>query len=246
MSDKFQNRYRIASAQLQNWNYGSNAAYFVTICTLDREFYFGNVVDGKMVLSNLGIIADVMWHEIINHAKNVELGPFIVMPNHVHGILILCGNELDASGESGQMGTMPIDTSNDDTTHVISPNGGATTDDGTTVGVTNVGTTTGEISNVETRHALSLQSPQPPSPSLPPTIGQQRFQNQGKNTLSSIVGSYKSAVSKHAHRLGFEFQWQSRYYDHIIRNDESFQRISDYIRNNPSKWTDDKFFNDVP
>ena len=51
---------------------------------------------------------------------------------------------------------------------------------------------------VETRHALSLQSR---------TIAQNRFQNQGKNTISSIVGSYKSAVTKLAHKLNLKFQW---------------------------------------
>jgi len=204
MSDLYRNKYRIPSIRLQNWDYSSNAAYYVTICTHNREYYFGNVVEGKMILSNLGIIADVIWHEIVNHAKNVELGPFIVMPNHIHGILMICNNESDAYGA-------------------------------TEMGVT-----------VETRHALSLpmptQMPTPPSTPPSPPIGKQRFQNQGKNTLSSIIGSYKSAISKHAHRLGFRFQWQSRFYDIIIRNDESFKRISDYIINNPSKWKNDNFF----
>ncbi|HMX81831.1 MAG TPA: hypothetical protein PKN57_01800 [Saprospiraceae bacterium] len=56
-------------------------------------------------------------------------------------------------------------------------------------------------------------------------------------------GSYKSAVTKHAHRLGFEFEWQTRFYDHIIRNDESFQKISNYINNNTANWQEDKFIN---
>jgi REP element-mobilizing transposase RayT len=81
---------------------------------------------------------------------------------------------------------------------------------------------------------LSLQSP-------PPTIGQQRFQNQGKNTLSSIIGAYKSAVTKHANRLGFANAWQPRFHDHIIRDEKSFQRIQQYIINNPENWDTDKF-----
>jgi len=74
------------------------------------------------------------------------------------------------------------------------------------------------------------------------TIGQKRFQNQGKNTVSSIIGSYKSAVTKHAHRLGYNFAWQSRFYDHIIRNNESFNKISEYIIENPKNWEQDKFY----
>ncbi|MCE5346031.1 MAG: transposase [Bacteroidales bacterium] len=190
--DKFQNKYRIPSTRLQNWNYGQNAAYFVTICTQDRECYFGDVVDGKMHLSDIGIIADILWHEIKNHVQNIELGEFVVMPNHVHGILILNGND--------------------------------------TIRMNNA--------NVETTHALSLQTQQQTQQQ---TNGQKRFQNQGKNTLSSIIGSYKSAVSKHAHRLGFHFVWQSRFHDHIIRNRQSYQTISEYIISNPLRWNNDKF-----
>lgn len=74
------------------------------------------------------------------------------------------------------------------------------------------------------------------------TIGKKRFQNQGKNTLSSIIGSYKSAVTKHTHRLGFDFDWQSRFNDHIIRDYKSYQRIRNYIVNNPKNWDNDKFY----
>ncbi|HBL77577.1 MAG: transposase [Bacteroidetes bacterium GWF2_42_66] len=193
--DKFQNKYRIQSTRLQNWNYGWGGAYFITVCTEGRECYFGNVINGKMQLSETGIIADILWHEIKNHATNIELGAFVVMPNHVHGILILDGN-----GKTYDVGT----------THVV-----------------------------ETTHALSLQ--QPGSGQSEKTIGQTRFQNQGKNTISSIIGAYKSAVSKHAHRLGFGFGWQSRFHDHIIRDEQSYRTISEYIINNPLKWDEDKF-----
>ena len=195
MPDKFKNKYRIDPARLQHWDYGWKAEYFITICTKDRNFFFGDIADDKMQLSHVGVIADLCWYEIKNHAKNVELGEFVVMPNHVHGILILNG-------------------------------GGAEND-------------VGKMQNEKT-HAFSLQqNTQPPEPK---SIGQQRFQNQGKNTISSIIGGYKSAVTKHAHRLGFDFDWQALFHDHIIRDDKSFQTISEYIKNNPKNWSDDKFY----
>jgi hypothetical protein len=89
MAEKYQNKYRIASARLQTWDYGWNAAYFVTICTQNRECFFGNIVDGNMHLSETGIIAHKFWMEIPNHFPFVKLGEFIVMPNHVHGIVII-------------------------------------------------------------------------------------------------------------------------------------------------------------
>jgi REP element-mobilizing transposase RayT len=168
---------------LQNWDYGWNGAYFITICCNNQCHFFGEITNEGLQLSAIGVIADVLWYEIKNHAKNLQLAEFVVMPNHIHGIIILENGDIDV--------------------------------------------------DVETRHALSLQTQQP-------LIGQKRFQNQGKNTISSIIGGYKSAVTKHAHRLNFEFSWQSRFYDHVICNEESYRQISDYINNNPATWGLDK------
>ena len=226
--ERFRNKYRISSARLQCWDYGQDATYFVTICTEGKQCCFGDVVNGKMSLSGIGIIADILWHEIENHAQHIELGEFVVMPNHVHGILILNGNDpVGADNRNVADNAYKVETTHDivvETTHDIVVE---TTHD-------IVVETTHDIV-VETTHALSLRG------NNQQTIGQKRFQNQGKNTLSSIIGSYKSAVSKHAHRLGFHFVWQSRFYDHIIRNDQSYRNIAEYISNNPAKWDDDEF-----
>lgn len=92
MSEKFKEKYRSDSARLRNWDYGSDGAYFITICTHNREHFFGEINNNKMNVSPAGAIAHVLWDQIKNHTKNVELGEFVVMPNHVHGILILNGN----------------------------------------------------------------------------------------------------------------------------------------------------------
>ena len=203
--EKFQNKYRTSSIRAQWWDYGWNGAYFITICTQDREHYFGEIQKDKMVLSEAGIIADILWHQIPIHHQNVELGDFVVMPNHIHGILII-DKKLDN-----------IDVDN--------------------VNIVEAGCV--ETGRVETGHALSLPSSSP-LPSLPKP-GSQRFQNIGKNTISSIIGSYKSAVTKHANRLGYPHQWQKLFYDNIIRNNNDYQRISDYIVSNPENWAKDKF-----
>lgn len=194
---KFQNKYRISSTRAQWWDYGWNGAYFITICTQDRKHYFGEIQNDKMVLSKVGIIADILWHQIPIHHKNVKLGDFVVMPNHIHGILII----------DKQSTNIDIDNVNN----------------------TNNG------DNVETGHALSQHTLSVEKP------GSQRFQNIGKNTISSIVGSYKSAVTKHANRLGYPHQWQKLFYDNIIRSNNDYQKISDYIVSNPENWAKDKF-----
>jgi REP element-mobilizing transposase RayT len=214
MSEKFKGKYRIASARMQNWDYASNGTYFITICTKDREHFFGEMINGKLKISPVGAIAYVLWKEIKNHAKNIELGEFIVMPNHVHGILILNDDDL---GKMAGDAIQDRDSKDDgDKTRGVE-----TTHD------------------VETTHALSLL-PQPSSNHK--NIGKKRFQDQGKNSISSIVGSYKSAVTKYCNQLELDMGWQSRFHDHIIRDEDSFQSISDYIINNPKNWSTDKFF----
>lgn len=86
---KFRNKYRIPSNRLKNWDYGSNSAYFITICTKNREHFFGEINNGKMQLNELGKNAVQFWMEIPNHFPFIELGNFVVMPNHTHGILII-------------------------------------------------------------------------------------------------------------------------------------------------------------
>ncbi len=109
MDNLYKNKYRISTVRLQNWDYGWNAAYFVTICTKNRIFYFGDIVietqnivspqsqqnimspqlQQKMQLSKIGTIANNCWHEIPKHFPFVKLGAFVIMPNHVHGIVII-------------------------------------------------------------------------------------------------------------------------------------------------------------
>ena len=192
MQNKFQNKYRIPTTRLQTWDYSNNGAYFITICTQNREHFFGNIKNGIMQLSEIGKLAEQYWLEIPNHFPFVELGNFVVMPNHVHGILII--NKIDNP-------------------------------------------TLSSTESVETRHFLVSTTI-----NLNTTIGSLRFQNQGKNTISSIVGSYKSIVTKTSRQTHSDFGWQSRFHDHIIRNSKSFDIIQNYIFENPLKWKNDKFY----
>ena len=68
---------------------------------------------------------------------------------------------------------------------------------------------------------------------------------ESKN-LASIIRGYKIGVTKNARQINPDFRWQTRFYDHIIRDDQSFQKISEYIQNNPTNWQDDKFHNSEP
>lgn len=88
-TEKFKGKYRIASARWAAWDYSNNAAYFVTICIANRAHDFGKIVNGAMKLTPLGQSAQDCWDEIPAHFPFVELGGFVVMPNHVHGVVII-------------------------------------------------------------------------------------------------------------------------------------------------------------
>ena len=133
----------------------------------------------------IGKIAGALWHGIKNHVSNVKLHEFVVMPNHIHGI----------------------------------------------IEITNVLNNT----HVRATHASPLQTPHNNR-----TGGTCPARTRTK--LPTIIGSYKSAVSKHVRRLGYtEFAWHRNYYEHIIRNDRSYQYIADYITSNPTTWDNDKY-----
>lgn len=195
--EKFRSKYRIESARLKNWDYSSNGMYFITICTGNREHFFGEIVNDEMFLNDVGKIANQCWSEIPEHFQNVELGEFVIMPNHVHGIIII-----DKPGAI-----------------------------------------------VETLHATSLPTPPKPpgqSKSRPAIVHKNELMAEispKPNSVSAIIRSFKSAVTRLSKPLCEKFEWQTRFHDHIIRTNDDFIRISNYIVNNPANWKEDKFFN---
>ena len=219
--DKFQNKYRIPSARLQSWDYGANGAYFITICTAHREHYFGEIVElgldatvetpnlgistptpvPTMQLSEIGKLAEQFWMEIPNHYHFIELGNFVVMPNHVHGILIIDKND---NGLVDSVDSV-----------VETPNLGVSTE--------KPNANTNADANKTNRTANASEKWKP-------------------NTIGSIVNQYKRICTINARKIHAGFEWQTRFYDHIIRDSAEFERIQNYIANNPLNWKDDKFY----
>ncbi len=127
---KYQNKYRIPPARLENWNYGAAGSYFITICTKNRNHYFGEIVETRciaselvetdgnpsehvktdgnpslqqMQLTELGKMAETEWLKTIEMRPdmNLEMGEFIVMPNHFHAIIIIGDNEFNTAAAAG-------------------------------------------------------------------------------------------------------------------------------------------------
>ncbi len=185
------------SIRLKGYDYSQAGLYFITICCKNRMCRFGKIENGKMILNEFGNIAYNEWVKTPELRPQIELDAFIVMPNHIHGILKI--NEIGR----GELHS-PDNKTGDNKTPDNKP---------------------GECNS-------HLRSP--------------------SNNVGAIIRGYKSSVTKQINNLGDNGKgvcdtpqqlWQRNYYEHIIRNEQSYQTISEYIINNPSKWSDDKFFN---
>ena len=200
---KYNNKYRIESVRLKNWDYRNNGAYFITINTGNRKHFFGEIINSEMQLSPIGEYAQNFWMEIPKHFPFVELGNFVVMPNHTHGILIINNPDPVISLQCNEMDK-----------------------------------------SLQCNDSTGNQYFSDKSLQCNDSTGNQYFSDISpkSGSISTIVRSYKSVVSKHARLLNPEFNWQPKFHDHIIRNSESFERIQNYIENNPSNWKEDKFY----
>lgn len=198
--EKYQNKYRIPSARAPFWDYGWNAAYFITICTQNRIHWFGHVENGKMILSEIGQIVKTEWLKTFEMRPDMNLfmGEYIIMPNHFHAIIGIGENQYNSQRR--------------DAMHCVS--------------------TTDTTDTNDTNHTNHITNPTEPK---------NKFGPQSKN-LASIIRGFKIGVTQNARILQPDFAWQPRYHDHVIRNEQSYQSISNYILNNPAKWSDDKFF----
>lgn len=97
------------SIRIQGYDYALPGAYFVTIVTQQRECLWGEIVSGEMILSNCGKIAEAWWRAIPEHFPHVQLGAYVVMPNHVHGIVVIHSDEptqVDNSADVGRGAAM--------------------------------------------------------------------------------------------------------------------------------------------
>jgi len=112
----FKNKYRIKTARLQNYDYSSNGAYFVTICTKNREYSFGEIKNGKLQESITSKICMECWLDLPNHYPNCILDAFVIMPNHIHGVIIIANVETGFKPVS----TKPVSTNANTKQHSLS------------------------------------------------------------------------------------------------------------------------------
>ncbi|MFH1175384.1 MAG: transposase [bacterium] len=165
------------SIRLKDYDYSFPGNYFITICAEGKKNYFGRIAGGEMKLSKIGEMIEKWLKEIENKFKNVGLGKYSIMPNHIH-FIIITDNPFNAGGHAG-----------------------------------------------------------------PPL----------QNSLSDIIQWFKTMTTNEYIRniklnklIPFDKRfWQRNFYEHIIRNQKSYENISQYILNNPSDWENDVENEDV-
>lgn len=105
MCSLYRNKYRIESARCPNYDYTSPGKYFITICTKNKIPYLGKILNGRMILSKTGIIVNNFWLAIPSHCPHITLDEFIIMPDHLHGIIIINRNSVQAPKLGASIGS---------------------------------------------------------------------------------------------------------------------------------------------
>ncbi|MFM9825871.1 transposase [Flavobacterium sp.] len=233
MAEKFRNKYRVPSARLQNWDYGTNGAYFITICTKEMQHFFGEVVNKKMNLNSLGVLAEEYWIEILKQFPYVELGNFQIMPNHMHGILIIDKSIVTAADVETRLIASNLNDANSSETRLIASNLNDANSSETRLIASNLN----DVNSSETRLITSV-------PLEKDGIGGFAGENNPMlaDNISRIIRWYKGRCTFEIRKINPNFGWHPRFHDHIIRNSESFERIKNYIEENPARWEEDKFY----
>lgn len=153
--------------RLKNFDYSLSGYYFVNICVNKRKCVFGEIKNGIMILNQYGKIIKKHYLDLTNHYSNCLLDEFIIMPNHIHGIIVI-----RYTNQSVGNGFKPFPTN---------------------------------------------------------------------YSLSEIIRGFKTFSSRSIHESGLNlFRWQKSFYDHIIRNEYSLNKIRQYIRDNPQNWNNDR------
>lgn len=207
------------SIRLKGYDYSQEGLYFITICCQNRACLFGEIINGEMILNKSGQIANDCWLEIPQHFPNVVLHEHIIMPNHIHGIIEIKTKTVGAENfPPNNDGKIPLENFPPNNDGRIPSENFLPNDDGNRSNDDN-------YSNVVNRANDN-------SPLRGPS-----------KTIGSIVRGYKIGVTNWIRQNTTVYDvWQRNYYENIIRNEQSYIRISQYIINNSTKWTDDKFY----
>ena len=258
MKSKFDpQKHHRKSIRLKGYDYSQAGAYYVTIVVRGRECLFGEIVNGEMILNEYGKIVQKWWDEIPIHFPNVELGAFVIMPNHVHGTIFIIA---ERRGEVLSPRNSPNHNSQKNI-NIISPRYNPNYDNENI----NVDEINKQGETNHDKHNININENNQQGGETPPLHKQNsNIQNinidgtnqQGaeipkghvaaplrKPTLGQIIAYFKYQSTKEMNQIetkdAIRKFWQRNYYEHVIRDEKDLQSKTDYININPSLWDED-------
>jgi len=179
----FADKFRVPSSRLKNWDYSTPGFYYVTICTLNHNSFFGKIENRKMNPSKSGSTIDDCWRKIPQQFNGIQLDAFVIMPNHLHGVI--------------------------------------------------------HITDKFCRDAINRVSTITPGQKIGGFSG--RKNPMVNKNLSTVIRWFKGKSTRQIKLTGKFFAWQSRFYDHLIKNQTEYYKIKQYIINNPTNWFKDPY-----
>lgn len=198
------------SIRLRGFDYSQPSAYFITICTWQRECLFGDVRDGVMVLNDAGLVVQNIWGKLPDYYPGIFIDAFVIMPNHIHGILRI--HDQYAHGPVGA--------------RFIAPSNGS-----------------GPI--LESRRGAIYRA----HSARRANLGQDAILGQGAinraPTVGDIIRLFKAKCTFGINALrqtrGTSV-WQRNYWERIVRDDQEYRALCEYIKQNPAQWQQDSLY----
>jgi REP element-mobilizing transposase RayT len=197
---------------LKNYDYSSPGEYFITLCIKNRECRLGEINNREMILNSAGDITDLWWNKIPEKFFNARLDIYQIMPNHFHGIIGIFDPD-NTAGVDPNKNPVGVDPRVNPKENVVNPKKDGNRNQG---GIS------------QGRHAGTSQPNFEKRPAAIPDIVQWFKTMTTNEYIQEVkVGRFPPFDGK---------LWQRNYYDHIIRNKKSLERIQNYIINNPAQW----------
>ncbi len=220
-------RHHRRSIRLKGYDYLRAGAYFITLCVRSQLRLFGHIDRERMTLNDAGRMIGNVWESIPRYYPGIDIDAFVIMPDHVHGIVILGDIVETASSVRAAPRGRPSDPATDDGSPFASPlpggghpRGDAPTEDGTS---------SPDLVRAAPRGRPS--GPATPEPDTPLALGDIVLRFKTLTTHHYIDGVMSSGWQRFDRRL-----WHRGYYEHIVRNASDLDTIRRYIVDNPARW----------
>ncbi len=198
--------------RLKNYDYSAPGFYFITICTQNRKCFFGEIVNQELILNNIGSIAKSFWEEIPDHFPESIIDEFVIMPNHIHGIIQIIDQSIMPNGYINFHQNNPY--ANMGNISVSNP-----------VGHADLRAQRDCIPRIQMRSEQN-QIADRTKMTIPKIV------HGFKSSVTRMINE----------NYEINFQWQKSYYDRIIRNERELFFIRRYIQMNPQRWIMDRFY----